>query len=90
MDNLFCVADLTPSFPQVEVRKAQTEEQALGESLVSAKVTPLIKETKGRQGLRSAGVLHHINYNWTNTAVCTQSLTMQLHDIYHICFSSQS
>lgn len=90
MDNLFCVDDLTPSFPQVEVRKAQTEEQALGESLVSAKVTPLIKETKGRQGLRSAGVLHHINYNWRNTAVCTQFLTMQLHDTYHICFSSQN
>lgn len=69
MDNLFCVDDLTPSFPQVEVKKAQTEEQTLGESLGSAKVTPLIKETKGRQGLRSAGVLHHINYNWRSTAV---------------------
>lgn len=82
VDNLSWADDLTHSFPQVEVKKAQTEEQTLGESPASAKATPLIKDTKpdGRQGLKPAGVLTHINYNCRNTIVGIQYLNVQQHN----------
>lgn len=53
--------DLTHSFLQVDVKKAQTEAQTSGESPAPAKPAPLNKDTKqeGRPGDRPAGVLTH-------------------------------